>query len=56
MESRRLRVAELYLHGMTSLTRIAAEIGVDKSQVSRDFKVIKLAWKDRYADAIDEAK
>jgi len=44
IESRRVKVAELYLHGMRSLTRIAKELKVDKAQISRDFKHIRKMW------------
>src|SRR5215471_18389236 len=56
LESRRLKAAELYLRGTTSLTRIAADLGVHKSQISRDFKIIKAQWRDRYAADLNTAK
>ena len=46
IESRRRKVAELYLHGMRSLTRIARELGLDKAQISRDFKHIRKMWQE----------
>jgi hypothetical protein len=56
LESRRLKAAEMYLRGMTSLTRIAHELGVHKSQISRDFKIIKARWRDQYATDLNTAK
>jgi hypothetical protein len=56
LESRRLKGAEMYLRGMTSLTRIAHELGVHKSQISRDFKIIKARWRDQYATDLNAAK
>jgi hypothetical protein len=56
VESRRLKAAELYLRGTTSLTRIAAELGVHKSQISRDFKIIKARWRDQYTADLNTAK
>ena len=56
LESRRLKAAEMYLRGTTSLTRIAHELGVHKSQISRDFKVIKARWRDQYAEDFNAAK
>ena len=56
LESRRLKAAELYLRGTTSLTRIAHELGVHKSQISRDFKIIKSRWRDQYAEDFNAAK
>src|SRR5216684_7373390 len=46
MEARRVKVAELYLRGMRSLARIAQELGVDKAQISRDFKQIRKMWRE----------
>src|SRR4029077_11633627 len=56
LESRRLKAAEMYLRGMGSLTRIAHELGVHKSQISRDFKIIKARWRDQYATDLNTAK
>jgi hypothetical protein len=56
LESRRLKAAEMYLRGTTSLTRIAAELRVHKSQISRDFKIIKAQWRDQYAADLNTAK
>jgi hypothetical protein len=46
LESRRSKVAELYMRGMRSLTRIAQELNVDKAQISRDFKHIRKMWRE----------
>jgi hypothetical protein len=56
IESRRLKAAELYLRGMRSLTRIAQELGVDKSQISRDFKHIRQQWREAYIEDLNAAK
>ena len=56
MEARRLKVAELYLRGLTTLTHIARQLGVDKAQISRDMKVIKQRWRERCGEALDVAK
>ncbi len=54
--SRRLKAAELYLRGERSLTRIAAQLKVDKATASRDFKAIRGLWKDRCSRALAVAK
>jgi hypothetical protein len=41
---------------MRSLTRIAQELGVDKSQISRDFKHIRRLWRETYIDDLNAAK
>jgi len=56
VESRRLKAAEMYLRGTTSMTRIAHELGVHKSQISRDFKIIKARWREHYASDFNAAK
>src|SRR5262249_11502721 len=56
LESRRLNAAELYLRGMTSLTRIGHELRVHKSKISRDFKIIKARWREHYASDFNTAK
>jgi len=56
IEARRLKVAELYLHGTRCLSQIARELGVDKAQISRDFKQIRKLWRERYIEDWDAAK
>jgi hypothetical protein len=56
LESRRLKAAEMYLRGTTSLTQIADVLGVHKSQISRDFKIIKARWREHYASDFNTAK
>jgi transposase-like protein len=56
IEARRLKVAELYLHGTRCLSQIARELGVDKAQISRDFKQIRKLWRERYLEDFDSAK
>src|SRR5260370_27920238 len=41
---------------MRSLTPIAQELGVDKSQISRDFKHIRQQWRATYIDDLNAAK
>jgi hypothetical protein len=56
IEARRLKVAELYLHGTRCLSQIARQLGVDKAQISRDFKHIRKLWRERYVEDWDAAK
>jgi hypothetical protein len=56
IESRRLKVAELYLHGTRSFSQLAREVGVDKAQISRDFKHIRKLWRESYLEDWDAAK
>jgi hypothetical protein len=56
IEARRLKVAELYLHGMRCLTDIARELKVDKATISRDFKHIRKLWRETYIEDLDVAK
>jgi hypothetical protein len=56
IEARRLKVAELYLHGTRCLSQIARELGVDKAQISRDFEQIRKLWRERYIEDWDAAK
>jgi hypothetical protein len=56
VESRRLKAAEMYLRGMTSMPRIADALGVHKSQISRDFKIIKARWREHYASDFNAPK
>ena len=46
----------MYLRGMTSMPRIADALGVHKSQISRDFKIIKARWRDQYTADLNTAK
>jgi hypothetical protein len=56
IEARRLKVTELYLHGMRCLTDIARELKVDKATISRDFKHIRKVWQETYVKNLDVAK
>jgi hypothetical protein len=56
IESRRLKVAELYLHGTRSFSQLAREVGVDKAQISRDFKHIRKLWRQTYVEDWNAAK
>lgn len=57
IQERRNRVAELYLRGMTQ-ARIAAQEGVDPSQIARDLAVVREDWKayraTEYGAKLDE--
>jgi hypothetical protein len=55
IETRRLKVAELYLHGTRCLTHIAHELKVDKATISRDLKHIRKLWRETYVDELDVA-
>lgn len=56
IEARRLKASDLYLSGVTSFAEIARRVGVDRSQLSRDFQVIREWWKEKYAANLDAAK
>ena len=56
IEARRLKVAELYLQGMRNLSQLAREMGVDKAQISRDFKHIRKLWRENYLQDWNAAK
>jgi hypothetical protein len=56
IEARRLKVAELYVHGMRCLTHIAHELKVDKATISRDFKHIRKLWRETYVEDLDVAR
>jgi hypothetical protein len=56
IESRRLKVAELYLHGTRSVSQIARELRVDKAQISRDFTHIRKLWRQTYVEDWNAAK
>jgi hypothetical protein len=53
--SRRLKVAELYLHG-ASQNAIADKVGVDQGTISRDLKVLRAEWLKSALVDINEAK
>src|SRR5450631_1060720 len=56
LEARRLKVAEMYLQGTRCLSQIAREMGVDKAQISRDFKHIRKLWRENCLEACEAAK
>jgi hypothetical protein len=56
LEARRLKVAEMCLQGTRCLSQIAREIGVDKAQISRDFKHIRKLWREHYFEDWNAAK
>jgi hypothetical protein len=55
MEARRLKVEELFSRGM-SLSHISIELGVPKSQVTRDFQHIRQQRQDIYAEDLNLAR
>ena len=55
IEARRLKVAELYLHGTRCLAHIAHELKVDKATISRDFKHIRKLWRETYVKHLNDA-
>jgi hypothetical protein len=56
IESRRCRVAELFLRGIKRQGELAERLGVDRSTVSRDLKVLNARWKEAGVRDLDAAK
>jgi hypothetical protein len=56
IESRRTRVAELFLQGIKRQEELARRLGVDRSTVSRDLKVLNTRWKEAAVRDLDAAK
>lgn len=56
IEARRIKVAALLLAGVTNQSAIAEQVGVDRSTISRDLKVIEAGWQERAAEDIAKAK
>lgn len=59
IESRRLKVAELILKGVTAHAEICRRLGMDpgqRSTVTRDVQALNGQWRDRAAAVLDEAK
>lgn len=51
----RVTIARLYLAGRVQ-TEIAAELGLDQSQISRELRTIQEEWRQRYAAEIEALK
>jgi hypothetical protein len=56
IESRRCHVAELFLRGVKRQGELAGRLGVDRSTVSRDLKVLNARWKEAALRDLDAAK
>jgi hypothetical protein len=56
IESRRTRVAALFLQGVKRQGELAQRLGVDRSTVSRDLKVLNARWKEAAVRDLDAAK
>jgi DNA-binding transcriptional MocR family regulator len=56
IESRRCQVAGLFLRGIKRQAELAQRVGVDRSTVSRDLKVLNARWKEAAVRDLDEAK
>jgi hypothetical protein len=56
IESRRSQVAELFLRGVKRQGELARQVGVDRSTVSRDLKVLNARWKESGVRDLDAAK
>jgi hypothetical protein len=56
MESRRCRIANLFLRGVKRQEELARQVGVNRSTVSRDLKVLNQRWKEAAVHDLDAAK
>jgi hypothetical protein len=56
IESRRTQVAGLFLRGVRRQSELAQRVGVDRSTVSRDLKVLNARWKESAVRDLDAAK
>jgi len=56
IESRRCRLAELFLRGVTRQTELAERLGVDRSTISRDLTTLKARWKESGIRDLNMAK
>jgi hypothetical protein len=56
IESRRAQVASLFLQGIKRQSELAVRVGVDRSTVSRDLKVLNTRWKEAGVRNLDAAK
>jgi hypothetical protein len=56
IESRRTQIAGLFLRGFKRQSELAERVGVDRSTVSRDLKVLNSRWKESGVRDLDAAK
>jgi hypothetical protein len=56
IESRRCQLAELFLRGIKRQAELAQHLGVNRSTVSRDLKVLNARWKEAAVRDLDAAK
>jgi hypothetical protein len=56
IESRRCQLAELFLRGFKRQAELAQRLGVNRSTVSRDLKVLNVRWKEAAVRDLDAAK
>jgi hypothetical protein len=56
IESRRSQVARLFLQGVKRQGELASRLGVDRSTVSRDLKVLNTRWREAAVHDLDAAK
>jgi hypothetical protein len=56
IESRRTQLAELFLRGIKRQGELAQHLGVNRSTVSRDLKVLNARWKESGVRDLDAAK
>jgi hypothetical protein len=56
IESRRSQVATLFLQGIRRQGELAQRLGVDRSTISRDLKVLNGRWKEAAVRDLDAAK
>jgi hypothetical protein len=56
IESRRSQVASLFLQGIKRQGELAERVGVDRSTISRDLKVLNARWKEAGVRDLDAAK
>jgi hypothetical protein len=56
IESRRCRIAGLFLRGVKRQGELAQQVGVNRSTVSRDLKVLNARWKEAAIRDLNAAK
>ena len=56
IESRRCQVADLFLRGVKRQTELGQRIGVNRSTISRDLRVLNDRWKESGVRDLDAAK
>jgi hypothetical protein len=56
IESRRSQVASLFLQGIKRQGELAQRLGVNRSTISRDLRVLNVRWKEAAVRDLDAAK